>query len=71
MSTGKRRLFRRSGVYQLRGTLADLSLPIRKVRNAPPGKHFRGFREFRTRRRSNRDEPERLALPQWLVGIVK
>jgi len=36
-----------------------------------PGKHVRGFREFRTRRRSKRDEPEPLALPQWLVGIVK
>jgi hypothetical protein len=35
-----------------------------------PGKHVRGSREFRTRRRSKRDEPEGLALPQRLVGLL-
>ena len=35
-----------------------------------PGKHVCGFREFRTRRRSKRDEPERLGLPQRLVGLL-
>jgi hypothetical protein len=49
---------------------ADLSFPIRKGRNAPAGKHVCGFREFRTRRRSKRDEPERLGLPQRLVGLL-
>jgi hypothetical protein len=41
-----------------------------KAETQLPGKHVCGFREFRTRSRSKRDEPERLGLPQWLVGLL-
>jgi hypothetical protein len=41
-----------------------------KAETLLPASMVCGFREFRTRRRSKRDEPERLGLPQRLVGLL-
>ena len=64
-------------IYQTRSSGSCWETPSNAYRSLSaksethlPGKHVRSFQEFRTPRHSKRDEPERLALPQSLVGML-